>query len=242
MNNQTLISLALIIGVSLGPFTPANAEKPKNSQSSSSTRITLPNTTNLPRSKNQTRPAGKLSGSTPNNCPAELAQLTALVPEENVPHPPLTQAESFTLLVYIPNSEQIPLSGEFWINSRDEKVRIYPKQRFALPSQSGLVALQLPPTLKDQLQVGENYHWFFEVQCGDQDAKLVHGWLQVFLPQGGTTGETLTLWYDDLAQTAIALQQDPGNPEKQTQWQTRLKMINLDGLKDSSLTFIQVEQ
>ena len=132
------------------------------------------------------------------------------------------------------------MSGQFWINSRDEKVRIYPKQRFSLPSQSGIFALQLPSTLKDQLQVGENYHWFFEVQCGEQDAKLVHGWLQVFSPQGGTTGETLTIWYDDLAQTAIALHQDPGNPEKQKQWQTLLKDINLDALKDSPLTVIQV--
>ncbi|MEB3160323.1 MAG: DUF928 domain-containing protein [Synechocystis sp.] len=235
------ISLILIFGLAIIPSSPAHAEKSKTPQNSpSSTRITLPNTTNLPRSKNQTRPAGKLSGSKSNACPAELAQLTALVPTENLPHPPLTQAEAFALLVYVPNVEKTPLTGQFWINSRDEKVRIYPKQSVALPTTSGIIALQFPPTLKDQLQVGENYHWFFEVQCGETDAKQVHGWLQVYSPQGGTTGNALTIWYDDLAQTAIALQQDPSNSEKQTQWQKLLDSINQNGLKDSPVTVIQI--
>ena len=172
----------------------AQAESQTPPPRTSPRRTPLPATTSTPLPDNKTQPGGTLNPA--QRCPVELDSMTALVPTSNNPHPPRTQAQPFTLLVYVPNSGQRQFMAEVWINSRDQKTRVFAKQAFPLPTESKILAIQFPDSLRERLQMSRNYQWFFQLRCSDTDRQQLNGWLQP------TADSTVDLWYDNLATQA----------------------------------------
>ncbi|MGK7933402.1 MAG: DUF928 domain-containing protein [Microcystaceae cyanobacterium] len=222
-----LFNLLLSYPPTLFAQTPTSQPSPKPSPNSES----LPSVAKDPPPNNKTRPGGGLSQE-PNTCQAKEGQLTALIPERNNPHPPLTLADSFTLLLYFPDDISQIEEVKFWINSEDEKVRIYPKQSIALSNSAGIVSLTFRKNLENILEVGNNYHWFIKISCQNKTSIALNGWFQV------VDNSQKNRWHNLLYNLAKQRSQNPNDPAIQLEWERFLEQIDAANLANKPIYFI----
>lgn len=199
---------------------------------------TPPSPPDTPLPDNKPKPGGglnpvKLSCNQPNK------SLFVLVPKEQ---PVLTTLNTPVLLVYNPDRVEDIQYGEFWMNSRDEKTRIYPKTRFKFPKQ-GIISLKLPNLPKNSLQDNQSYAWYLKIYCNDktpQEADLdMNGWVQKVAMTPERKQQILTgnpeVWYDSLSSVAERLRQSPNDQKLQGYWINLLSSIGVQNLATEPL-------
>lgn len=199
---------------------------------------TPPTPPDTPLPDNKPKPGGgldpaKLSCNQPNK------QLLVLLPTKQ---PVLTTSDTPTLLVYNPDRAEDILYGEFWMNSLDEKTRIYPKTRFKLATQ-GIFSLNLPKLAKNSLQENQFYAWYLKIYCNDKTPKEpnldVHGWVKkvAMTPERQKQIDTGNpeIWYDSLFSVAERLRKSPNDTTIQKYWLNLLNFIGVQNLATEPL-------
>ncbi|WP_432811415.1 DUF928 domain-containing protein [Pantanalinema sp. GBBB05] len=111
----------------------------------------------------KSRPLGGLG----NVCDGEKT-IIALIPDGQ--RLLVTLSFSPTFWFYIPYQPEQIDSIEFTINSFDEKTQIY-RSRIEAPSTSGVIGLQLPPSVK--LETNQTYYWYFQLNCKRKQGKPI---------------------------------------------------------------------
>jgi hypothetical protein len=153
--------------------------------------------------------------------------ITALVPENAKG---LTTAEYPSFWFYIPYHPQDIYSIEFSLHDQQEKTTLYrtfPK----LGKTPGVIGITLPPNPKNSLQLNQNYHWYFKVNCNSQatsqedDDVVLEGWVKRVQPNFKDV-----IWYDELTNLAKRYTSDPNNSEIKKKWENLLKSVGLQGL------------
>ncbi len=155
-------------------------------------------------------------GGTRGNCPGdpepgdpEPIPLTPLIPyaAEGI-RGGLTTREYPALWVYIPmtNAEK----GELLVLTEQTNEEIY-HGKISLPSDPGIVKVQLPAEPEGVLQTGQRYLWKFSLICDPLDRgqdSFVRGWIERIAPEPERSPDSLQqaarfarsgLWYDLLA-------------------------------------------
>ena len=194
----------------------------------------LPSPPSTPPPDNKTTPGGGLEP-LKTSCNRENKKLRALLPKKN---PVLTTSNRPTLLFYIPDNPSDILEGEFWINSENEKQRIYSKTRFKLSKTPGIISVTFAENIP--LEEGKYYHWYLKIYCNDATkdrADLdVHGWLKrvQLTPerQAQIEGGMPAIWYDALSRIARLLTISPEDEILQKRWSQLLESINAQDLVD----------
>ncbi len=59
----------------------------------------------------------------------------------------------------------------------DEQWNVISLITFKLPERPGLVSLTLPTTVPE-LEINQEYRWFFKLFCGSDNPMFVRGWVQ----------------------------------------------------------------
>lgn len=195
---------------------------------------------NTPPPNNKTQPGGGLSFSK-TSCNNSHKSLTALVPPQN---PVLTTSAHPVVLLYVPDSSKDILFGEFWINSQDEKTRIYQKVRFKFPDTPGIISVSLPKLPESSLETGKYYHWYFNIYCNDdtpEEADLdVNGWVKriASTPEGDNQikAGSPEIWYDAIAYVYESLRLSPQDSQLQQKWVNLFNFIDEQDLAKESIT------
>lgn len=165
--------------------------------------------------------------------------LTALVPE----YPSnsglvlgLTTAKHPTFWFYIPYSSIF--SAEFVLQNEAGET-IYPIYPVSLSGTPGVVNFSLPSTAPP-LEIGKSYHWYLNINCGQESISFVDGWIRrdLLLPDLKSKLETATprervalfaekgMWYDALTASAELRRVNP----KDTSWAAMLQAVGLNDI------------
>lgn len=201
--------------------------------------LPLPAPPKTPPPDNKTKPGGGLAPER-NACHSQQESLTALIPKQN---PVLTASNQPTFLFYIPDETKDIIKGEFWINSRDEKIRIYPKIHLKFPTTPGIVSVSLPKLPESLLEEDKYYHWYFKIYCQDNtpnEADLeVDGWIQrvPLTPERESqikAGKP-AIWYDALAELYQRLRLSPNDIQLKENWSNLLKFIDAQDLEQKPI-------
>lgn len=211
------------------PSTQPSRQPPPNTEDFPSVPKNPP-----PLPNNKTRPGGGLSQE-PNTCQVQQGQVTALIPESNQPHAPLTLADPFTLFFYLPDDASQIKKVEFWINTQDQKGRIVPKTSILLANASGIIGLTLSKELQTDLETGKNYQWHLKVYCQNETSIALNGWFQT------VTDSQENRWHDALADTGKKLSQNPDNSTIRAEWKRLLEQISASELANQSIDFIELQ-
>ncbi|MBD2430028.1 MULTISPECIES: DUF928 domain-containing protein [Fischerella] len=157
--------------------------------------------------------------------------ITALVPENAKG---LTTAEYPSFWFYIPYRPQDIYSIEFSLHDQQEKTTLYrtfPK----LAKTPGIIGITLPPNPKNSLQLNQNYHWYFKVNCNSQaisqeDDVVLEGWVTRIQPNSNDV-----IWYDELTNLAKNYMFNPNNSKIKNKWENLLKSVGLQGLASAPI-------
>ena len=160
---------------------------------------------------------------------SERNKLQPLIPTGNIG---LTVSEHPTFFGYIPKSNAT--QGQFVLIDQNNQL-VY-RTSFALPSQPGIVSINLPATVT--LEIGKQYQWAFVLICDPEDRSdsviSTPAWIER-IEQSETlaeqiknaTPETLPavyaeagIWFDALASRVKLLPSQP-----QTEWQQNWELL-----------------
>jgi hypothetical protein len=199
-------------------------------------------------------PMGRRRGGTSrNNCPPLNSPITALVPGEETltelvqskSYLALTVSKKPTFWFYIPKLPTQMQTGEFFIET--EAGEVLKRTQIKLPSTEGAIAITLPSSSKYSLAMGEKYHWYFKIYCGESTPEsgyyFVDAWIERIpvLPELKTrlqiTNQTdyliyrdCHIWYDAINSLGQKLQINPNDNKLKTDWVDLLKSVNLSYL------------
>ena len=231
--NNLFITSTIIIGIFNGVTTSLATQKPPPLVPFSHHLVSkLPEPPSTPPPDNKTTPGGGLNPLRM-SCNSQDKKLRALIPEKN---PVLTTSNHPTLLFYLPDNPSDVLEGEFWLNSRDEKQRIYRKTKFKLSQIPGIIRISFEEDIP--LEKGKYYHWYLKIYCNDEtkdQADLdVNGWLKRVQPtperQDKIKSGSPDIWYDSLAKIATKLSNFPQDILLKENWRKLLKLIEAENL------------
>lgn len=176
--------------------------------------------------------------------------LTALIPVTNLG---LTIATNPTFFFYIPKTSAKEL--RFVLLDEEKGNQVY-KATFTPPNTSGIVSINLPIDKSlPQLEVGKDYHWYFQINCSakqlEQDIGdiYVDGWVQQVEPSLTLTSQLEQaspreqvelylnnhLWYDALTTLAKQRRSDPDDLVVANEWKALLQSEKLDEIAQEPL-------
>ncbi|HEY9769485.1 MAG TPA: DUF928 domain-containing protein [Coleofasciculaceae cyanobacterium] len=220
-------------------------------------------------------PTGRRRGGTSrSDCPVLDRSLTAIVPGrdtkevDNLPYssspkfPPQTKfsdSKSFltrtleeypTFWIYVPQLAESSLQGEFILQD-EQDIDIY-RAFLNLPSKSGILNIKLPPQPSHSLKVGQKYHWYVKIFCGDKKEEsgytFVDAWIErvVITPELEEQLSTKNadryqilidnnIWYDAIDNLA----QVQHNSTKKDRWNQLLSDLGLSDLIDRRILNIR---
>ena len=142
-------------------------------------------------------------GTSRSECPALDRSLTAIVPGREIkqtdirydeshklmPRTRFSNSESFltrtlkeypSFWIYVPELADTSYEAEFILQD-DEDRDIY-RASFNLPSKSGIFEIKLPPQPPHSLKIGQKYHWYVKIFCGNEREKsgyiFVDAWIE----------------------------------------------------------------
>lgn len=214
-------------------------------------------------------PRGRVRGGAQRSvCPKVDPLLTALVPYTTKQDPryaklpPIedvwgyTTAAHPTLWFYVPYAAATGYQATFVLQD-DAENEIY-RSTIALPTQPGVIRVQIPPTASP-LKVGRSYRWLFAVRCDRDESSTavpdyVEGVIQrVELSSGLTQKLAIAppeerfrlyadagIWFDTISTLAELRQQEPQNQALVDEWQALLESINLPEIAKQPL--VQLEK
>ena len=173
-------------------------------------------------------------------------KLTALVPVYGPPDSELvlglTTAKHPTFWFYVPYSSIF--SAEFVLQNEAGE-NIYPVYPVSLSGTPGIVSFSLPSTAPP-LEIGKRYHWYFNINCGQESISFVDGWItrNLLFPALKSKLETATprervalfadkgMWYDALTASAELRRVNP----KDTSWAAMLEAVGLNDISSELIT------
>lgn len=148
--------------------------------------------------------------------------------------------------VYVPKPTNWSQKGEF-ILQNEQGQDIY-RALFNLPSKSGILKIKLPSQSQNSLMVGQKYHWYVKVFCGDEQVRsryvFVDAWIQRVtindkLKQQLDTAKVnryeilidYNIWHDAIDSLA-KLQQTNDSKTEKASWNQLLRKLDLSDLID----------
>ncbi|MEH2182651.1 DUF928 domain-containing protein [Nostoc sp.] len=252
--NSQPIKLFLVVAFSctslLVSLTPILA-KPTPNRSDAKTTFTQPP---IPPGS---PPGGRVRGGAKRGepaCPTSKIDLTALVPFTQEANSVInvwgqTTVEHPSWFFYVPYTKDSPYIVEFVLQDPDAN-KVY-KKAIALPDKPGIVRVSLPSTAPG-LAVGQQYRWFFTINCDKQQnapPTFVEGVIKrVNLSQATVkqleTAEPLKryaiyaqngIWYEALTTLAELRQKNPQDPALKAEWRNLLGSIRLDDVAEEPI-------
>lgn len=175
--------------------------------------------------------------------------LQALLPERH--NYGTTLRERPTILVHLPATQAARAFFSLKVNAADAAERtLYTTVIPLTPNRAGILSWQLPADAP-ALEVGQDYHWYFALQCGDRiqiDDPYVDGWVRRIHPPAALSAPLPTedvaaaygragIWYDLLAKVAARYQRQPDSAAAVSQWRDLLtsETVGLEQLDDAPL-------
>lgn len=167
-------------------------------------------------------------------------------------HLPLTLAAHPTFFFYVPSGLEAKVEfslHKFDVESDLDTEKVYSTE-ITVPSEGGLISHQLPQDSQYQLEVGQMYHWYVVVPCGDT-ALVEYDFSDGFIERTDTnaldinlnerlasidSGDLLAVsnayaeagvWHEALTYLAQARRANPNNTTIQARWQSLLNAANL---------------
>ncbi|WP_413160315.1 DUF928 domain-containing protein [Capilliphycus salinus ALCB114379] len=183
------------------------------------------------------------------NCPSMQPPLTALIPQTNLG---LTTKEYPTFWFYVPYNSTDIRQAELIILDKNRRPALEEPISVQLSGTPGIIGITLPSTAKP-LELEQEYRWFFELECGSDDAlnnPKVNGWIkrvQSSQNQNSQLQNNLTqeanivdannsIWYDTLTDTLQKMRVNPTNSTLTNNWSDLLKSVELQEFVDTSIT------
>ncbi len=208
----------------------------------------------LPKLKDRGAPTGRRrGGASRNDCPTVSKPLTALVPgvedgtpgasQRSISYLAATVVPYPTFWVYIPAFAGEARTGEFVLQNKagDDLYRT----ALALPAGSGSIGINLPQQTQYALQLDQEYHWYFQLYCGDPETESEYFYVDAWVKRvsaasapsavtpsanAGTTdipdGPQEVFWYDTLTESA---------PLQGDAWSTLLQEAGLSDIADEPI-------
>lgn len=238
----TLIRLciALILGLFLSGLPTRIMAGPSTLQvQGQAVKIPSPTWIALRQNNERRRLPGRREPAAGRGCGLSMPQppLTALTPETNLG---FTVAAYPKFFFYIP---QLSAKAVKFSLLKEDKNKIYEKT-FPIPSTAGIFHLSLPANQTlPPLEVGKDYHWYFQIICPGQDGgnSYVDGWVQRIEPHSSSvsqlnrtiSSENVTryhktiFWYDVLATLAEKRSSNPKDVSSSSEWTNLLRSEGL---------------
>ncbi|MEH2287797.1 DUF928 domain-containing protein [Nostoc sp.] len=259
--NSQPIKLFLVVAFSctnlLVSLTPILA-KPTPNRSNAKTTLAQATTFTQPPIPPGSSPGGRVRGGAkrggPSGCPSPKIDLTALVPFTEEANSVInvwaqTTVEHPSWFFYVPYTKDSPYTVEFVLQDLNAN-QVY-KKAIALPDKPGIVPVSLPSTAPT-LAVGQQYRWFFTINCDKQQnapPTYVEGVIKrVNLSQPTVkqleTAEPLKryalyaqngIWYEALTTLAQLRQKNPQDPALKAEWRNLLGSIRLDDVAEEPI-------
>jgi hypothetical protein len=284
MTNKFILStscLILFIGLMFGLLLEkAIAIKPMEEvKSTNSADLNRESKFKKPKFPDRGIPTGRRRGGTSRSeCNVSDRSLTAIVPGKEVkkvnnssqsssreftPQIIFNKSESFltrtleeypTFWIYVPQLTNFSPQGEFILQNEQDR-DIY-RSLFNLPRKSGIINIKLPPQPQNSLRIGQKYHWYVKVFCGDQQERaryiFVDAWIQrvAISPKLKQQLDTENvnrnvnryeilidnnIWHDAIDSLAKLQQTNLDSKTKKAQWNQLLSELNLSDLIDQSV-------
>jgi Domain of Unknown Function (DUF928) len=196
----------------------------------------------VPPPPEQGTPGNRGGGASRGNCSAVKPTLTALTPaqvDENMQQSvwAVSSSSSPRFWLYVPayTTDSSAISIEFSVLDKEDK-DLFPPQ-VTIASQPGIIEFSLPTPL----EAGQQYHWYFIVNCGASTQDFVDGWvewrqpnadLQRQISQAGDREKVALyaengFWYDALTELARLRQANPEDEALKADWEGLLDSIGL---------------
>ena len=221
-------------------------------------------------------PTGRRRGGTSRSeCPVLDKPLTAIVPghettslsasyrsntSELVPELKTNKSQSFltqtieeypSFWLYIPQAPGFASQGEFIL--QDARDRDIYRALFDLPSDSGILKIELPQQAQNSLEIGRKYHWYVKLFCNNNQTEyiFVDAWIRrvVLTPeivrQLNSNTEQHQVYIDnDIMHDAIdrlaqMRKNNPHNIREQNSWNQLLSNLGLSDLMDKNILEIR---
>lgn len=152
--------------------------------------------------------------------------------------------------VYIPELPNFSQKAEFIL--QDEGHRDIYRAFFALPSRSGIINIELPSQPQNSLKIGQKYHWYVKIFCGDEKEKSGYIFVDAWIERIAVTPELErqlnnenanryeilienNIWHDGIDYLAEVRQ----NSLKNERWNELLTDLGLSDLIDKSVLDIR---
>ncbi|MEH2083444.1 MAG: DUF928 domain-containing protein [Nostoc sp.] len=231
--------------------------KPTPNRSDAKTTLAQATTFTQPPIPPGSPPGGRVRGGAKRGepaCPTPKIDLTALVPFTLEANSVInvwgqTTVEYPSWFFYVPYTKDSPYTVEFVLQDADAN-EVY-KKAIALPDKPGVIRVSLPSTAPT-LAVGQQYRWFFTINCDKQQnapPTFVEGVIKrVNLTQATVkeleTAEPLKrytiyaqkgIWYEALTTLAELRQKNPQNPALKAEWRNLLGSIRLDDVAEEPI-------
>ena len=131
------------------------------------------------------------------------------------------------------------------------------RTQIILPATEGAIAISLPSNSQSSLAIGEKYHWYFKIYCGESipgsDYSFVDAWIKRIpvSPELKTQLQTTNqpeyliyrdrdIWYDALTTLGQRLLSNSNDRKLKTDWLDLLKSVDLSYL--GNLPVVEIYQ
>ncbi len=208
-------------------------------------------------------PVGRRRGGTSRNqCPVSNLPLTALVPGQDtskqigqnfVSFLASTVSEYPTVWIYIPQSLNNYSIGEFVFQNEAGK-DIY-RQSLTLPKTEGIIGINLPTKPEYSLEIGQKYHWYFKIYCGEAQPEAAYYYVDSWIQRIALTPEQerkvsnaksepywtyfeQNIWYETVTILGQLLQANSSDFNLQQDWFKILQSIGLSNISQKPIVKI----
>lgn len=180
------------------------------------------------------------SASRTGSCVSREKNLTVLIPQSNLV---LTVSQRPTFFAYVPKSTA--QKGLFVLKARNQR-EIYRKS-FTLPSQPGIVSINLPANTAPPLEVGKMYEWNLLIVCNpnsnDQSGNAIAGgWIERIQPSQTLVNQLKNapprtipalyakagIWHEAFGNLVKLRRNQPNDATLTANWAEMLKSVGLE--------------
>lgn len=240
-------------------------------------RVNQERTVKKPKFPNRGLPTGRRRGGTSRyECPALDKSVTAIVPGREtkqtdmgydeshrlMPQTKFSESESFltktlqeypSFWVYVPelaDSSYEAYEAEFIL--QDDRDKDVYRTSFDLPKKSGIFNIRLPAKPQNSLKIGQKYHWYVKIFCGNEREKSGYIFVDAWIERIAASGELQMqlnrknanrtqiliergIWHDAIDSLARVRQ----NNLEQDRWNQLLSSLGLSDLIDKRILDIR---